>query len=101
MVRGFCYSRDCGPACVLYCLFSLIQGRITDGQGKTVECKEAIFIMTSNVANEEIAEHALKLRREAETAKQHREATNSSKNGKGRYKIIFIFSQIFLRNYWK
>ena len=30
--------------------------------------------MTSNVANEEIASHALKLRREAEVAKQHRGA---------------------------
>ncbi|XP_065885497.1 mitochondrial disaggregase-like [Dysidea avara] len=48
------------------------EGRITDGKGRTVECKEAIFIMTSNVANEEIASHALKLRREAEVAKQHR-----------------------------
>ena len=51
---------------------ALLQGRITDGKGRTVECKEAIFIMTSNVANEEIASHALKLRREAEVAKQHR-----------------------------
>ena len=57
-----------------------LQGRITDGQGKTVECREAIFIMTSNVANEEIAAHALKLRREAETAKQHREAADTGKN---------------------
>jgi len=61
-------------------LSSSMQGRITDGQGITVECKEAIFIMTSNVANEEIAEHALKLRREAETAKQHREAIDGGKN---------------------
>jgi len=30
-----------------------------------VECKDAVFIMTSNLANEEIAEHALQLRREA------------------------------------
>ena len=45
-----------------------------------MECREAIFIMTSNVANEEIAAHALKLRREAETAKQHREATDNGKN---------------------
>jgi len=39
-----------------------------------VECKEAIFIMTSNVANEEIASHALKLREE-EVAKQHHGVT--------------------------
>uniref|UniRef100_A0A7N8YJA0 ClpB family mitochondrial disaggregase n=1 Tax=Mastacembelus armatus TaxID=205130 RepID=A0A7N8YJA0_9TELE len=35
------------------------EGRLTDGKGKTIECKDAIFIMTSNVASEEIAQHAL------------------------------------------
>ncbi len=35
-------------------------------QGKTIECKNAIFIMTSNLASSEIAEHALQLRRESE-----------------------------------
>jgi len=30
-----------------------------------VECKDAVFIMTSNLASEEIAEHALQLRSEA------------------------------------
>lgn len=40
------------------------EGRLTDGQGKTVECKDAIFIMTSNLASDEIAEHGLKLRNE-------------------------------------
>jgi len=42
------------------------EGRLTDGQGKTIECKSAIFIMTSNLASTEIAEHALQLRRESE-----------------------------------
>lgn len=65
-------------SCELWCFYHP-QGRITDGQGKTVECREAIFIMTSNVANEEIAAHALRLRREAETAKQHREAADNGK----------------------
>ncbi|XP_053912711.1 caseinolytic peptidase B protein homolog isoform X4 [Cuculus canorus] len=41
------------------------EGRLTDGKGKTIDCKDAIFIMTSNVASEEIAQHALQLRREA------------------------------------
>ncbi|XP_074598533.1 mitochondrial disaggregase-like [Brevipalpus obovatus] len=40
------------------------EGRLTDGQGKTVECKDAIFIMTSNLASEEIAEYGLQLRKE-------------------------------------
>lgn len=68
----------------------LMQGRITDGQGKTVECKEAIFIMTSNVANEEIATHALKLRREAEAAAKHREVTDDGKEEKINNNIIKI-----------
>jgi ATP-dependent Clp protease ATP-binding subunit ClpB len=62
------------------------EGRLTDGkviqlnhvnmfnlyimwlkvQGETLECKDAIFIMTSNLASSEIAEHALQLRRDAE-----------------------------------
>ncbi|XP_015116997.1 caseinolytic peptidase B protein homolog [Diachasma alloeum] len=42
------------------------EGRLTDGKGKTIECKNAIFIMTSNLASEEIAEHGIQLRAEAE-----------------------------------
>ncbi|XP_053206643.1 caseinolytic peptidase B protein homolog [Panonychus citri] len=41
------------------------EGRLTDGQGSTVECKDAIFIMTSNLASDEIAEYGLQLRKEA------------------------------------
>uniref|UniRef100_H9GDK9 Clp ATPase C-terminal domain-containing protein n=1 Tax=Anolis carolinensis TaxID=28377 RepID=H9GDK9_ANOCA len=41
------------------------EGRLTDGKGKTIDCKDAIFIMTSNVASDEIAQHALQLRQEA------------------------------------
>uniref|UniRef100_A0A8D2LM49 ClpB homolog, mitochondrial AAA ATPase chaperonin n=1 Tax=Varanus komodoensis TaxID=61221 RepID=A0A8D2LM49_VARKO len=40
------------------------EGRLTDGKGKTIDCKDAIFIMTSNVASDEIAQHALQLRQE-------------------------------------
>jgi len=50
--------------------------------------------MTSNVANEEIASHALKLRREAEIAKQHRGTTGSSISS-SRVKDYFIL-QLFL-----
>ena len=45
-----------------------LKGRLTDGQGKTIECKDAIFVMTSNLASDEIANHGLELRREAEEA---------------------------------
>ena len=42
------------------------EGRLTDGKGKTIECKNAMSITTSNLAITEIAEHVLQLRREAE-----------------------------------
>lgn len=52
------------------------QGRLTDGKGKTIECKDAIFIMTSNVASEDIAQHALQLRQEAEEISRRKLADN-------------------------
>ncbi|KAJ7320419.1 hypothetical protein JRQ81_019930 [Phrynocephalus forsythii] len=48
------------------------EGRLTDGKGKTIDCKDAIFIMTSNVASDEIAQHALQLRQEATEMSQKR-----------------------------
>lgn len=44
----------------------LSQGRLTDGKGRTIVCKDAIFIMTSNLASDEIADYGIKLRRESE-----------------------------------
>ncbi|KAL7064230.1 hypothetical protein AAHC03_04713 [Spirometra sp. Aus1] len=38
------------------------EGRLTDGQGNTVDCKNAVFIMTSNVGSQVIAEYAQSLR---------------------------------------
>ncbi|ELW71851.1 caseinolytic peptidase B protein homolog isoform X2 [Tupaia chinensis] len=52
------------------------EGRLTDGKGKTIDCKDAIFIMTSNVASDEIAEHALQLRQEALEMSHNRIAEN-------------------------
>ncbi|XP_031429925.1 caseinolytic peptidase B protein homolog isoform X2 [Clupea harengus] len=48
------------------------EGRLTDGKGKTIECKDAVFIMTSNVASEDIAQHALHLRKEAQEQSRRR-----------------------------
>ncbi|XP_014473843.1 PREDICTED: caseinolytic peptidase B protein homolog [Dinoponera quadriceps] len=48
------------------------EGRLTDGKGKTIECKKATFVMTSNLGNQEIAEHALHLRAESERLLKHR-----------------------------
>uniref|UniRef100_A0A8K9XDE1 Uncharacterized protein n=1 Tax=Oncorhynchus mykiss TaxID=8022 RepID=A0A8K9XDE1_ONCMY len=36
---------------------SLSQGRLTDGKGKTIECKDTIFIITLSVASDDIAQH--------------------------------------------
>ncbi|XP_032365943.1 caseinolytic peptidase B protein homolog [Etheostoma spectabile] len=52
------------------------EGRLTDGKGKTIECKDAIFIMTSNIASDEIAQHALQLREEAEVLSRRKLADN-------------------------
>ena len=53
---------------VIFFFYFLFQGRLTDGQGKTISCKDAIFVMTSNLASDEIAAHALQLRKEASKA---------------------------------
>ena len=36
----------------------LDDGRLTDSQGRTVDCRNAIFILTSNIGSRHIAEHA-------------------------------------------
>uniref|UniRef100_A0A5K3EFZ8 ANK_REP_REGION domain-containing protein n=1 Tax=Mesocestoides corti TaxID=53468 RepID=A0A5K3EFZ8_MESCO len=67
--------KECSNAVVLFdetekahpdVLTALLQvfdeGRLTDGQGNTVDCKNAIFIMTSNVGSQVIAEYAQSLR---------------------------------------
>lgn len=68
------------------------EGRLTDGQGKTIECKDAIFIMTSNLASDEIADHGLQLRREVE--KLNAERLNIP-DSKGRiHKSLYIFCHL-------
>jgi ATP-dependent Clp protease ATP-binding subunit ClpB len=42
------------------------EGRVTDGQGKTVDCRDATFIMTSNLAQRELAEEAIRIRMAAQ-----------------------------------
>ena len=48
------------------------EGRLTDGRGNTIECKDAIFVMTSNLASDEIAQHGLELREEVERIRAQR-----------------------------
>ncbi|XP_075704273.1 mitochondrial disaggregase [Rhinoderma darwinii] len=52
------------------------EGRLTDGKGKTIECKDAIFIMTCNAGSDEIARYALQLRQEALEMNKNRLAEN-------------------------
>ena len=52
---------------------------MTDGKGNTIVCNDAIFVMTSNLAGEEIANHVLELRRKAKkAAKRGEEGTMTS-----------------------
>nr|CAB3231695.1 caseinolytic peptidase B protein homolog [Phallusia mammillata] len=46
------------------------EGRLTDGRGQTIQCKDAIFVMTSNLAADEIAEYGAQLRQEAKDTKR-------------------------------
>jgi len=64
----------------LTCLLQLFdEGRLTDGKGKTIDCKDAIFVMTSNLASEDIAQHALELRQLAkETTKQKQKSCSEN-----------------------
>ncbi|PIK36912.1 putative caseinolytic peptidase B protein-like [Apostichopus japonicus] len=55
------------------------EGRLTDGKGKTIECKDAIFVMTSNLASDEIAGHGMQLRREADKIMKERQASLEGK----------------------
>ncbi|XP_057318422.1 caseinolytic peptidase B protein homolog [Microplitis mediator] len=64
------------------------EGRLTDGKGKTIECKDAIFIMTSNLASEEIAEHAMQLRAEAERVLNKRLDENSDEDQQPEHIVI-------------
>nr|XP_002129983.1 caseinolytic peptidase B protein homolog [Ciona intestinalis] len=51
------------------------EGRLTDGRGKTIDCKDAVFVMTSNLAADEIAEYGARLRYEAKETRKKKLAT--------------------------
>lgn len=79
-----CKSRDNVAFYIQYYLLKLpffhSKGRLTDGKGKTVDCKDAIFVMTSNLASDEIASHGMQLRREAEKIMKERQASLEGEN---------------------
>ncbi|XP_066245444.1 mitochondrial disaggregase-like isoform X1 [Euwallacea similis] len=70
------------------------EGRLTDGQGKTIECKNAIFVMTSNLASQEIAHHALTLREGVEKLKEER-LKNASKDETNSFSEDIVISRKF------
>jgi len=59
--------------------YLFFQGRLTDGHGKTIECKDAIFVMTSNLASENIASHAIQLRALAKKMTENKHANEIGK----------------------
>ena len=54
------------------------EGRLTDGQGRTIDCRSAIFVMTSNLAAREIADHAWSLRQQTQALEEARVHNGSS-----------------------
>ncbi len=76
------------------------KGRLTDGKGKTIDGKQAIYVMTSNLASEEIANYAQDLRREEEKKPPLINSTISS----GRKRFLFGFyllsRLVRLSNWW-
>ncbi|VDN11932.1 unnamed protein product [Dibothriocephalus latus] len=55
------------------------EGRLTDGQGNTVDCKNAVFIMTSNAGSQVIAEYAQSLRSDSGSADSRIEVSRDFK----------------------
>jgi ATP-dependent Clp protease ATP-binding subunit ClpA len=65
------------------------KGRLTDGKGKTIDGKQAIYVMTSNLASEDIANYAQDLRQEEEM-KSSSSNTSVHSSGKSLSTIVFV-----------
>ncbi|XP_039281336.1 caseinolytic peptidase B protein homolog isoform X2 [Nilaparvata lugens] len=74
------------------------EGRLTDGKGNTIQCKDAIFVMTSNLASDEIAEHALQLRAEAKKISAHNVSSDADYDGTDAFKQDVTISRNFKDN---
>ena len=82
---------------VLTALLQLFdEGRLTDGKGKTIECKDALFVMTSNLASDEIAAHGLQLRKEAQLAMS---SSHHSEDKEGQWVGQGVWSHVYLLGY--
>eukprot|EP00127_Corallochytrium_limacisporum_P005060 Clim_evm15s198 gene=Clim_evmTU15s198 len=69
----------CHPDILTIMLQLFDEGRLTDGKGQTIDCKDAVFVMTSNLASDHIAEHGMDLRRMAmERKRAHFVGRNAS-----------------------
>lgn len=71
------------------------EGRITDGKGKTIVCKNAIFVMTSNLASNEIADHALELRNEQRQNKLIEDSWLTNKKVEKHEEVVTFISKKF------
>lgn len=74
------------------------EGRLTDGKGNTIQCKDAIFVMTSNLASDEIAQHALQLRAEAKKISAHTVSSDADFDGTDAFKQDVTISRNFKDN---
>jgi len=67
---------------------------MTDGKGKRVDCKDATFIMTANVANEEISQHALDLRESAKEISDSKTAKSDQPAGEIEHCVLYTHQHV-------
>eukprot|EP00668_Euglena_longa_P004571 GGOE01005338.1.p1 GENE.GGOE01005338.1~~GGOE01005338.1.p1 ORF type:complete len:496 (-),score=115.49 GGOE01005338.1:424-1911(-) len=83
---------------ILTCLLQTFdEGRLTDGKGELVECMDAIFVMTSNLAQREIADEAIRARSKMENPDDPNAAEPISEDFKDKV-ILPILKQNFKRD---
>lgn len=94
------------PDILTICLQLFDEGRITDGKGETITCKDAIFIMTSNLAQTEIGDEAENLRKDAlklDNAENNKDNSNENEVNDVTLSRQFIEETIqpILKNHFK
>ena len=74
------------------------EGRLTDGKGETIDCKDAVFIMTSNLAASQIAEYGQKLRNLTTNNLNSMDSQNNEKDeSQGLTKVSRTFQEEVVR----
>jgi len=83
---------------ILTCLLQTFdEGRLTDGKGETVDCMDAIFVMTSNLGQREIADEAIRARNKMADPEDANAAEPLSADFKDKV-IMPILKKQFLRD---